>query len=78
MWEAPSTYAIPGFVFYRIYYQHSNENMLYKNVSSATVYNLTGLIPARTYNIYVTTVNNFFESGPSNQINKTTRAGGRY
>ena len=52
--------------------------MLYKNVSSATVYNLTGLIPARTYNIYVTTVNKFFESGPSNQINKTTRAGGTY
>lgn len=78
MWEAPSTNAVPGTVFYRIYYQHSNESMFYKNASSATMYNLTGLIPAKTYTIYVTAVNRFFESNSSNQINQTTRAGGRY
>ena len=78
MWEAPGTNAIPGTVFYRIYYRHSNEKMFYKNASSATVYNLTGLIPAKTYTIYVTAVNKFFESDPSNQVNQTTRAGGRY
>ena len=59
MWKAPRTNAIPGTIFYRIYYQHSNENMIYKNASSATVYNLTGLIPAKTYTIYVTAVNKF-------------------
>ena len=78
MWEAPRTNAIPGTIFYRIYYQHSNEIMIYKNASSATVYNLTDLIAAKTYTVYVTAVNKFFESDPSNQIKQTTRAGGRY
>ena len=78
MWEAPRTNVIPGIIFYKVYYQHSNGIMFSKNLSSATVYNLTGLLPAKTYTVYVTAVNKFFESDSSNQINQTTKAGGRY
>ena len=78
MWEAPRTNAIHGTIIYRAYYQHSNGIMFSKNLSLATVYNLTGLIPAKTYTIYVTAVNKFFESDSSNKINQTTKAGGRY
>lgn len=77
VWEAPSTNVITGTIFYRIYYQHSNESSFYKNASSATWYNLTGLIPAKTYTIYITAVNKFFEGNPSNRINQTTSVGGR-
>lgn len=77
-WTAPKTNAIPGTIFYRVHYQHSTESLLIKNVSSATAYNLTGLIQEMTYTIFVTAANKYFESDPSNHINQTTKAAGKY
>ena len=77
-WTAPKINAIPGTIIYRVHYQHSTESLLIKNVSSATAYNLTGLIQEMTYAIFVTAANKYFESDPSNHINQTTKAAGKY
>ena len=77
-WTTPKTNAFLGTVFYRVHYRHSTETLLIKNVSSATMYNLTGLIQATTYTIFITAANKYFESDPSDHINQTTTVAGTY
>ena len=77
-WSAPVHKYKDTIKSYIIHYRILEEGSAKKNMSPTTSFNLTNLIAGKTYMIYITAKNMFFEGDPSNPINVTTRVAGKF
>ena len=75
-WSAPVDKYKDNIKSYIIHYRILEESPAKKHTSATTSFNLTNLIAGKTYMIYITAKNMFFEGDPSSPINVTTRVSG--
>lgn len=76
-WTAPVDKSKDTINSYIIHYRILDEISAKKTSSATAYFNVTNLIAGKTYMIYITAKNMFFEGDPSNPINVTTRIAGK-